>query len=106
MQVTYRVASYPDPTSPSHDENPACTHRVLQQVVDEEGESGMPWLLLDWQSQLMLLFTQTNSTPTSGVVCKREGRGREGDERGGEKYAYLQLHAVMLSKKHKEGLTN
>ena len=87
-------------------ENPAGTHRVFQQVVDEEGESGVPWFLLDWQSQLMLLFTQTNSTPTSGVICKREGKGREGDERGGGKYTYLQLHAVMLSKKHQEGLTN
>ena len=44
----------------------------------------MPRLLLDWQSQLMLLFTQTNSTPTSGVVYKREGR-REGGEGGGER---------------------
>ena len=62
------------------------THRVFQQVVDEEGEGSMPRLLLDWQSQLMLLFTQTNSTPTSGVIYKREGRreGR-GRRRKGEK---------------------
>ena len=62
------------------------THWVFQQVADEEGEGGVPWLLLDWQSQLMLLYTQTNSAPTSRVVCEWRREGRERGRRKEVKY--------------------